>query len=392
MSYPMVNRRPTIHAWWAYNTDDPAGTGGLLRQWGDFGQQNPGWFNVYDPFAYDHRTIVNNGITKPALHNAQMMFFIEGDVIVGPRTIKNGDHQVITPYPDKREKTVVSVEAAVQALNASLNGQTKVASKAAQNDDTLDKVIQVATAVLGALAGAVSTGMSVPSPGGKAGFGVGKASLDFLGGMLQQAGSMYSEGDSEGPPAPPSIDEIKAAVKEVVTEVVTDVVQKEAAKEAAMLFAENYDYFSSLGREIVEINGRPPQPLVDDFNGYLDKALDRAHLDSFASKLASIRDDQDNCKYILPEYITAAGLYLTLNRLHFARTYIPDSGEKPAPKAVPAEPIRRLLGHQAVAHRPRQCAKVLYRHEKCVRQFVWTERHPRSLRPHQNDFEALPRR
>ena len=61
------------------------------------------------------------------------------------------------------------------------------------------------------------------------------------------------------------------------------------------------------------------------------------------SRLSYVRDTPDVCKWLVPEYITAVGLYLVLCRLRFAKTYVPDTGKKPASKAVPPAAIKKIL-------------------------------------------------
>ena len=233
---------------------------------------DPGWFGTVFTVPVYHRTIGNNKASDLGLPHEQMLFFIQGAVIAGPWTIHQGDYLVITP--NGYQQAVVSIQTAFRDVWGRSHGKQVATPKLPPSDDTLAKVMGIALNVLGAVAGAVATGMSVPS--GKAGgFGPGKTAVDLFGGILQQAGSWIQPG-SEGPPAPPDLAQIKTALAEVL--------QEDNASRAASLFAENYDYFSSLGDQIAGIEGRPPQPLVDQLDDFVNNALDPTHEDSFGEQ------------------------------------------------------------------------------------------------------------
>jgi hypothetical protein len=324
MSYPIVNRRGKTMTWWAFNTDDFYIEQDGYTQLALF--SNFQWGNCAATSYLRHSTeIKNNESQNEALHNQAMLLFVQGGDTVGPWTIKNGDHQVITPNGGKGnlQPIVVSVEAAVQDLNKQLNWKNVPAIELARSDNITLTSAQIGSAILSALATALSA--TGPIGAAPAGFAALQSSL------LQQSGS----GNGGGLPAPPNINDIKIAVN--------DVVQDNDAKTAATFFAENYDWFSSIGRQIQTSKGSAQQNLVRYFNSRLEGALDITNDGSFASRLASVRDNPDICKRILPQYILAAGLYLTLSRIHFAMMYLPDPSKKPTPGEVSPDAIKDLL-------------------------------------------------
>lgn len=173
-------------------------------------------------------TIANNEIQHPSLPNQSMLLFIKGRATVGPWTIKSSDHHVITP--NDGEKILVSVEAAVQDLNNNLtvHGTTVGGAKRAQDDKISQDLARVGSIMLGSL----STGFSAMGPKFAAAAGI----VGLLGGLIGEIGGAGGSGE---PPAPPNIDQIKSAIMEVA--------EKQVARDAATLFAENYDWFHSVG-------------------------------------------------------------------------------------------------------------------------------------------------
>ena len=270
MWFPIVNRRGKSLDLWAFYTYDPVFSSDSGGGWHSFGQRNPGWFGTVFTVPVYHRTIGNNKASDLGFPHEQMLFFIQGAVIAGPWTIHQGDYLVITP--NGYQQAVVSIQTAFRDVWGRSHGKQVATPKLPPSDDTLAKVMGIALNVLGAVAGAVATGISVPS--GKAGGfrGLGRPPWTGSGRLSSRPGLGSS---------PAARDRLPHQIWAEIKTALAEVLQEDNASRAASLFAENYDYFSSLGDQIAGIEGRPPQPLVDQLDDFVNNALDPTHEDSF---------------------------------------------------------------------------------------------------------------
>lgn len=313
-TYNFVNRRGGKRTWYAYKEDD-----GIAPSWGKDGHHSPPW--SWTARYYDSKDIAANQVQRPSLPQKKMKIYVQGQDTVGPYVIQNGHHAVITPNEGRR--VVVSVEDAETAVDAALRGTTPLANEA-RDDETLRKVTEVASIVLGGVATALSA-MGPP-------FAVGAGLAAVLGPLV--ASGFPEEG---GAPAPPDLGQIKAAFKDVLAE--------HHADELATFFASTYDWLSQTEQEIAAAGSSVPQLLAERFKNHVEGAFDPFDKDSFGNQLKYVSDRPHIGKYLIPEFILAIGLFLELRRIQIGETYlVTDSGrsERTSP-SIPASLVTGLL-------------------------------------------------
>jgi hypothetical protein len=299
-----------------------------------FGEwRDPFWEWGASPYRKD--TIGNNQIKNPDLEDERTLLFIknEGDTWTGPWTLKRDDHHVITPNgggstPDGNRPIFRDVEAEAQAVHNRLMGHPPEEAPKV-HDDAGDKAIQIVVAVASSILGGLSTGFSTMGTGYAASSGI----FAIAAGLLGPIGGDRVSGES---PPPPNIQQIESAIHKV-----TDA---RAARDAAIHFAESYDWFHNMWKVLAATKDEPPEHLEYDLNESVEHALNSSDHNSFAYTLASVRQNPSICYYILPHYMLATGLFLTLSRIHFLRTYFPKAMKKKSPLGVvPPEAIEPIL-------------------------------------------------